>query len=167
MGHGLWAYTLAIITSFKFVTWVGQLIVIGLDVIEKCLQTGICPRQIECILKAQVPGVSMRPSPCTDTDDLLCCSATVGNLGEKDPPGYGGLCFNKRCLNPVEEEKCICTLEFHDSFLIAIHDPMCITDPQAFLFVIHVIFHVLLERLYCSYARLSLGNYTPLCSQPL
>ena len=31
-------------------------------------------------MKAQVPGVSVRPSLCTDTDDLLCCSATVGNL---------------------------------------------------------------------------------------
>ena len=29
----------------------------------------------------QVPGVSMRPPPCTDADDLLRCT-TVGNLGE-------------------------------------------------------------------------------------
>ena len=34
-----------------------------------------------CILKAQVPGVSMRAPLCTDADDLLRCSATVGNLG--------------------------------------------------------------------------------------
>ena len=41
---------------------------------------------IECILKAQVPGVSMRPPLCTDADDLLRCSATVGNLGERGEP---------------------------------------------------------------------------------
>ena len=29
-------------------------------------------------------GDSMHPPPCTDVDDLLCCSATVGNLGEPD-----------------------------------------------------------------------------------
>ena len=41
-------------------------------------------RERECILKAQVPDVSMRPPPlCTDADDLLRCSATVGNLGER------------------------------------------------------------------------------------
>ena len=39
-------------------------------------------RERECILKAQVPDVSMRPPLCTDADDLLRCSATVGNLGE-------------------------------------------------------------------------------------
>ena len=39
---------------------------------------------IECILKAQVPGVSMGTPPCTDGDDLLRCSATVGNLGERE-----------------------------------------------------------------------------------
>ena len=38
------------------------------------------------ILKAQVPGVSMRIPPCTDADDLLHCSATVGNLGERGEP---------------------------------------------------------------------------------
>ena len=38
---------------------------------------------IECILKAQVPGVSMRPLLCTDADDFLHCSTTVGNLGER------------------------------------------------------------------------------------
>ena len=43
-------------------------------------------RLIECILKVQVPGVSMRPSPCTDADDLLCCSATVGNLVKRGEP---------------------------------------------------------------------------------
>ena len=32
------------------------------------------------ILKPQVPGVSMCPPPCTDADDLLLCSAKVGNL---------------------------------------------------------------------------------------
>ena len=32
-------------------------------------------------MKAQVPDVSMRPPLCTDADDLLRCSATVGNLG--------------------------------------------------------------------------------------
>ena len=31
----------------------------------------------ECILKAQVPGVSMRAPLCTDADDLLCCSALI------------------------------------------------------------------------------------------
>ena len=43
---------------------------------------------IECILKVQVPGVSMRPLPCTDADHLLRCSATVGNLhvGERGEP---------------------------------------------------------------------------------
>ena len=41
---------------------------------------------MECILKVQVPGVSMRPPPCTDADDLLRCSATVGNLGERGEP---------------------------------------------------------------------------------
>ena len=41
---------------------------------------------LECILKAQVPGVSMRPPLCTDAHDLLCCSATVGNLGERGEP---------------------------------------------------------------------------------
>ena len=40
-------------------------------------------RERECILKAQVPGVSMRPTLCTDADDLLRCSATVGNLEER------------------------------------------------------------------------------------
>ena len=39
----------------------------------------------ECILKAKVPGVSMRPL-CTEADDLLRCSATVGNLGEREEP---------------------------------------------------------------------------------
>ena len=38
---------------------------------------------LECILKAQVPGVSMRPPPCTDADDVLCRSVKVGNLGER------------------------------------------------------------------------------------
>ena len=38
---------------------------------------------VECILKAQVPGVSMRPPLCADADDLLRCSATVVNLGER------------------------------------------------------------------------------------
>ena len=38
------------------------------------------------ILKAQVPGVSMHPPLCTDADDLLHCSATVGNLGERGEP---------------------------------------------------------------------------------
>ena len=38
---------------------------------------------IECILTPQVPGVSMRLPPCTDADDLLRCSATVGNSGER------------------------------------------------------------------------------------
>ena len=33
-------------------------------------------------MKAQVPDVSMRPPPCTDADDLLRFSATVGNLGD-------------------------------------------------------------------------------------
>ena len=47
-------------------------------------------------------------------------------------------------------------LEFHNDLLSAIHDPMCIPkDPKAFLLVIHVIFHVLMEILYCSYAKLS------------
>ena len=40
----------------------------------------------ECILKAQVSGVSMRPPLCADADDLLRCSATVGNLGERGEP---------------------------------------------------------------------------------
>ena len=39
-------------------------------------------RERECLLKAQVPDVSMRPQLCADADDLLRCSATVGNLGE-------------------------------------------------------------------------------------
>ena len=43
-------------------------------------------RERECILKAQVPGVSMRPPLCTDADDLLRCSARVGNLGERGEP---------------------------------------------------------------------------------
>ena len=43
-------------------------------------------RKRVCILKAQVPGVSLRPTPCTDADDLLRCSATVGNLGERGEP---------------------------------------------------------------------------------
>ena len=43
-------------------------------------------RERECILKAQVPGVSMRPLQCTDADDLLRCSATGGNLGERGEP---------------------------------------------------------------------------------
>ena len=33
-----------------------------------------------------VPCVSMRPPLCTDADDLLRCSATVGNLGERGEP---------------------------------------------------------------------------------
>ena len=37
-------------------------------------------------MKAQVPHISMRPPPCTDADDLLRCSATVGNLGEREEP---------------------------------------------------------------------------------
>ena len=42
----------------------------------------------ECILKGQVPSVSMRPPTkvCTDANDLLRCSATVGNLGEMGEP---------------------------------------------------------------------------------
>ena len=36
-----------------------------------------------CILMAQVPGVSIRPPPCTDADDLLHYCATVGNLRER------------------------------------------------------------------------------------
>ena len=28
----------------------------------------------------------MRPPPCTDADDLLRCSATVGNVGERGGP---------------------------------------------------------------------------------
>ena len=43
-------------------------------------------RERECILKAQVPDVSMRPPLCTDADDLLRCSATVENLGERGEP---------------------------------------------------------------------------------
>ena len=43
-------------------------------------------RERECILKAQVPGVSMRAPLCTYADDLLRCSATVGNLGERGEP---------------------------------------------------------------------------------
>ena len=43
-------------------------------------------RERACILKAQVPGVSMRPALCTDAYDLLRCSATVGNLGERREP---------------------------------------------------------------------------------
>ena len=43
-------------------------------------------RERESILKAQVPGVSMRPQLCTDADDLLRCSATVRNLGERGEP---------------------------------------------------------------------------------
>ena len=43
-------------------------------------------RQRECILKAQVPDVSMRPPLCTDADDLLRCSATVENLGAMGEP---------------------------------------------------------------------------------
>ena len=50
------------------------------------LQCHSYTRERECILKAQVPGVSMRPPLCTDADDLLCCSATVGNLGERGEP---------------------------------------------------------------------------------
>ena len=56
-------------------------------------------------------------------------------------------------------------MEFHNSFLSDIPDSMCNpTDPQAFLFVIHVIFYLVLERLYCSYAAF---GYAPLRSQPL
>ena len=43
-------------------------------------------RERECILKAQVPDVSMCPPLCTDADDLLRCCATVGNLGESGEP---------------------------------------------------------------------------------
>ena len=43
-------------------------------------------RERECILKAQVTGVSMRPPLCTDADDLLHCRATVWNLGERGEP---------------------------------------------------------------------------------
>ena len=43
-------------------------------------------RERERILKAIVPGVSMRPPLCTDAYDLLRCSATVGNLGERGEP---------------------------------------------------------------------------------
>ena len=51
--------------------------------------------------------------------------------------------------------------------LSAIHDPMCIpTDPQAFLFVIHVIFHILMEKLYCYYVCETVFGYTRLRSQP-
>ena len=46
-------------------------------------------KYMECILKAQVPDVSMHPSPCTDVDDLIRCSATVGNLGERGHPYLG------------------------------------------------------------------------------
>ena len=37
-------------------------------------------------MKAQVPGVSMRPTLCADADDLLRRSATVGKLGERGEP---------------------------------------------------------------------------------
>ena len=50
------------------------------------LHLSIFTIKIECILKAQVPGVSMRPPLCTDADDLLSCSATVENLGERGEP---------------------------------------------------------------------------------
>ena len=40
----------------------------------------------ESTLKVQVPGVSMRPPPCTDAGDLLRCSATLGNLGVRGEP---------------------------------------------------------------------------------
>ena len=43
-------------------------------------------RERESILKAQVRGVSMRLKRCIDADDLLLCSATVGNLGELGEP---------------------------------------------------------------------------------
>ena len=43
-------------------------------------------RERECILKAQVPGVSMRHPLSTDADDLLRCGATVGNSGERGEP---------------------------------------------------------------------------------
>ena len=36
--------------------------------------------------RAQVPDVSMRNLLCTDADDMLCCSATVGNLEERGEP---------------------------------------------------------------------------------
>ena len=40
----------------------------------------------QAILKAHVPGVSMRLPPCTDADDLLHCSATVRILGDRGEP---------------------------------------------------------------------------------
>ena len=43
-------------------------------------------RERVCVLKTQVPGVSMRPPLCTDADDLLRSSATVENLGERGEP---------------------------------------------------------------------------------
>ena len=39
--------------------------------------------KIECILKAQVPGVSMCPPPRADADDLLHSSDTVRNFRER------------------------------------------------------------------------------------
>ena len=53
---------------------------------KKTLMPSNEERERECILKAQVPGVSVRPPLCTDADDLLCCSATVRNLGERGEP---------------------------------------------------------------------------------
>ena len=48
-----------------------------------CLYLGyqkVNDREIECILKEQVPSVSMRPPPCRDADELLHCRVTVANL---------------------------------------------------------------------------------------
>ena len=61
-----------------------QLLIVREDV--RRLQSGERERERVCILKAQVPGVSMRPPLFTDADDLLRCSATVGNLGERGEP---------------------------------------------------------------------------------
>ena len=45
-------------------------------------------------MKVQVPGVSMLPPPCTDADDLLRCSATVGNLGKRAERGEPDIVTN-------------------------------------------------------------------------
>ena len=55
-------------------------------------------RERESILKAQITGVSMRPPLCTDGDDLLRCSATVGNVGERGEP-EGSICPTKLLYN--------------------------------------------------------------------
>ena len=64
------------------------------------------------MLKAQVPDVSMRPPLWTDADDLLRCSATVGNLGASI------LSMNPNCICAQKRVgcglKCYISLSIYD-----------------------------------------------------